>query len=227
MKFLLITIDGPAGAGKTTVSRALAQHLSYTYVDTGALYRGIALAARDAGIDPDEEKALETLFKTMTLTCTKTPTGPRLLLNGLDVSERIRTPEIAMAASRISARPSVRKYLLTLQRQLGRNKGVVFEGRDMGTIVFPDADVKFFLVADLKTRAARRFMELKHKSAAQSLERVQIEMKIRDENDSSRSIAPLKPAEDAIVIDSTALNAQEVVEVMISHIQKVVEPRVG
>lgn len=219
MRSLLITIDGPAGAGKTTVSRALAKRLSYTYVDTGALYRGIALAARDAGIDPDEETNLENLFKTIALTCTKTPAGPRLSLNGVDISDKIRTPEIAMAASRISAKPVVRRYLLTLQRRLGKDKGVIFEGRDMGTVVFPDADVKFFLVADLKTRAARRFVELGHKTEALSLERVKKEMKIRDENDSTRSIAPLKAAQDAVVIDSTALDVHEVVELMISHIR--------
>lgn len=220
MRPLLITIDGPAGAGKTTVSRALAQRLSYTYVDTGALYRGIALAARNTGISPDDENRLETLLKTLSLSYMKTEAGPRLVLNGSDITDRIRTPDITMAASRISAQPVVREYLLDLQRKLGKDRGVVFEGRDMGTIVFPDADIKFFLDADLKTRAIRRFEELQSKSPAHSLDTVEKEMKIRDQNDSSRSIAPLKPADDAVIIDATRLPVQEVVGLMISQINQ-------
>lgn len=220
MRPLLITIDGPAGAGKTTVSRALAHHLSYTYVDTGALYRGIALAARNAGISPDDEIGLAALFETLSLSYTKTEAGPRLVLNGSDITDRIRTPDIAMAASRVSARPAVREYLLNLQRTLGKDRGAVFEGRDMGTVVFPDADIKFFLDADLKTRAARRFEEVQDTPPAQSLDTVEKEMKIRDQNDSTRSIAPLKPAHDAVAIDSTRLSVQEVVGLMISHVRR-------
>ena len=220
MRTLLITIDGPAGAGKTTVSRALAQHLSYTYVDTGALYRGIALAARNAGISPDDEIGLAALFETLSLSYIKTEAGPRLVLNGSDITDRIRTPDITMAASRISARPSVREYLLNLQRTLGKDSGAVFEGRDMGTVVFPDADIKFFLDADLKIRAARRFEQLQNTPPAQSLDTVEKEMKTRDQNDSTRSIAPLKPAQDAVIIDSTRLPVQEVVGLMVSHIHQ-------
>ncbi len=220
MKPLLITIDGPAGAGKTTVTRALARQLSYTYVDTGALYRGIALAAVTAGVALDDETALETLFQTLSLSYTRTDAGPRLLLNGTDITDRIRTPDISMAASRVSAQPAVRGYLLTLQRKLGRRKNVVFEGRDMGTVVFPDADVKFFLDADPDIRARRRFEELQGKPAAPSLASVEAEMKTRDHHDSSRSIAPLMPAADAVTIDATHLSVDAVVERMLAQIDR-------
>jgi cytidylate kinase len=217
---LLITIDGPAGAGKTTVSQALARQLSYTYVDTGALYRGIALAARKAGIRPEDEKGLASLAGAVALAYVRTAAGPRLLLDGVDITDDIRTPEITMAASRISAEPAVRKSLLNLQRRLGQDKGVVFEGRDMGTVVFPGADIKFFLNADLKTRAVRRYRELQDRSPAQDLDAVEKQLKLRDQNDSSRRIAPLKPAEDAIMIDSTHLTAAAVVRLMMSHIHQ-------
>lgn len=220
MRPLLITIDGPAGAGKTTVSQALAQQLSYTYVDTGALYRGIALAARKAGIRPEDEKGLASLAGAVALAYVRTAVGPRLLLDGVDITDDIRTPEITMAASRISAEPAVRKSLLNLQRRLGQDKGVVFEGRDMGTVVFPGADIKFFLNADLKTRAVRRYRELQDSSPAQDLDAVEKQLKLRDQNDSSRRIAPLKPAEDAIMIDSTHLTAAAVVRRMMSHIHQ-------
>ncbi|WP_373499328.1 (d)CMP kinase [Desulfococcus sp.] len=220
MKPLLITIDGPAGAGKTTVSRAVADHLSYTYVDTGALYRAIAVAAKDAGISTEDDGGLEALSRTLSLDFAKTEAGTRLLLNGTDITDRIRTPDISMGASRISARPVIRKYLLNLQRRLGKGRRVVFEGRDMGTVVFPQADIKFFLHADLKVRAARRFEESRGKTAAQDFDTVEKEMTLRDQQDSSRSIAPLKPAEDAVIIDSTALSVEEVVKQIISHIHQ-------
>ncbi len=220
VKPLLITIDGPAGAGKTTVSRELARQLSYTYVDTGALYRGIAVAARDAGVPPDDEPGVAALAGTVALAFTKTASGPRLVLNGMDITDEIRSPDITMAASRISAQPAVRKSLMGLQRRLGKEKGVVFEGRDMGTVVFPDADVKFYLDADLKIRATRRYRELRSKTPAQDLDAVEEQMKIRDRNDSSRRIAPLRPAEDAVTIDSTDLTAAAVVRLMISVIRQ-------
>ena len=223
----MITIDGPAGAGKTTVSRAVAAHLSYTYVDTGALYRAIAVAAADAGVSPEDDGGLKALSKSLSLDFAKTEAGSRLLLNGADITDRIRTPDISMGASRISARPVIRTYLLNLQRRLGKDKRVVFEGRDMGTVVFPDADIKFFLHADLTVRAARRFAESQGKTSAQDLETVEKEMNIRDRQDSSRSIAPLKPAEDAVIIDSTSLSAEEVVKCILSHINQRFGQRFG
>ena len=217
MKKLLITIDGPAGAGKTTVSRALADRLGYRYIDTGALYRGVALAAQRQGIDPHNDDALKKLCSGLELNFVQHKAGLWLYLNGEDISDRIRSPEITMLASAISARPVVRDFLLDLQKDLGKAKAAVFEGRDMGTVVFPEADVKFFLDASTLTRAQRRYAEQKSKSS-QSLDEVERDIQRRDRNDSTRDVAPLKPAADAIVIDSTEMNVDEVVEYMVSRI---------
>ncbi len=221
MKKMVITIDGPAGAGKTTVSRALADRLEYKYIDTGALYRGVALAAKSQGIGADDDAALEKLCDSLALTFVWRQGLLRLVANGEDISDKIRTPEITMLASAVSARPVVRKFLLTVQRDLGREKSAVFEGRDMGTVVFPDAEIKFFLEASEKTRSYRRYLELKSKNS-QSLEDVEKDMRQRDKNDSTRAIAPLKPAGDAKIIDTTDLSVDEVVELMLTHIQRLV-----
>ncbi|MBU4258759.1 MAG: (d)CMP kinase [Proteobacteria bacterium] len=217
MKRLIITIDGPAGAGKTTVSREIADRLNYKYIDTGALYRGIAFEARYAGVGQDDDMGLENLCSTLNLNFVKDERGLRLLSNNSDITDQIRTPEISMLASAVSARPVVRKYLLDLQRSMGREKGVVFEGRDMGTVVFPDADMKFYLNASQKVRAIRRYRELESKSF-QTLEEVEIEIGLRDENDRKREVAPMKPADDAVMIDSSYLSVNEVVEMMLSYI---------
>lgn len=217
MKRLLITIDGPSGAGKTTVSRILADRLGYRYIDTGALYRGIALAAISSGLNPDDDNGLEKLCNTLKINFVLEKKGLRLRLNDSDITDRIRTPEITMFASAVSARPVVRSFLLNLQRDLGREKGVVFEGRDMGTVVFPDANVKFFLDASPKIRAKRRYDELKSINP-QPLEAVERDMDRRDRNDSTRDLAPLTPAEDAIRIDSTDLSIEAVVEQMVTII---------
>lgn len=219
MKSLLITIDGPAGAGKTSVSRELADRLNYKYIDTGALYRGVALEARFARVSQDDDTGLENLCSTLSLNFVKDERGLRLLSNNSDITDQIRTPEISMMASAVSARPVVRKYLLDLQRNLGREKGVVFEGRDMGTVVFPDADKKFYLDASQKVRAIRRYRELESKTF-QTLEDVEREISLRDENDGKREVAPMKPADDAVIVDSTDLSVNDVVEMMLSYILK-------
>lgn len=216
---MIITIDGPAGAGKTTISKAVAQRLGYRYIDTGALYRGIALAACRAQVAAEDDTALAALCQKITLDFQHSQSGLRLMLNGDDVSDQIRTPEVTMKASAVSARPVIRTFLLEIQRSFGKNKQVVLEGRDMGTVVFPQADVKFFLDADPVIRARRRYDELKAKSKqSPTLEKVQKDMVQRDKNDSSRTEAPLKPAEDAIRIDSSALSIDQVVATMLTHI---------
>ena len=219
MKKLLITIDGPAGAGKTTVSRALADRLGYRYIDTGALYRGVAYEVKRRGIDPENEAGLQDLCCRIQLRFESEGKRLRLYSNGVDISDFIRTPEISMLASAVSAKSIVRDYLLEVQRDIGQKKAAVFEGRDMGTVVFPEADVKFFLDASSKTRALRRYQELDVESS-QSLEEVSQDMQQRDTNDSTRSLAPLRPAEDAIRIDSSELSVQKVVDLMLSHIDK-------
>jgi cytidylate kinase len=217
MKKLLITIDGPAGAGKTTVSRALAKRLGYRYIDTGALYRAVALAVKTGGIDPENDADLKRLCTDLKLVFIPQKEGLGLLLNGEDITGRIRTAEITMLASAISARQVVRECLLELQRNMGKEKGAVFEGRDMGTVVFPQADLKFFLIASSQTRALRRYDEIKSKSS-QTLEEVSLDIRRRDQDDSTRDLAPLKPASDAIMVDSTDLSVSEVVELMVAHI---------
>lgn len=219
MNKLLITIDGPAGAGKTTVSRALADRLGYRYIDTGALYRGMALAVQSRGIDPQNDDDLKRLCSDLNLTFVRNDEGLSLYLNGENISDRIRTAEITMLASAVSARPVVREFLLDVQKNLGRQKAAVFEGRDMGTVVFPDADVKFFLDASTHTRALRRFEEQKLQSS-QTLDEVERDIQRRDRNDSTREVAPLKPAPDAIIIDSTELTAEAVVDLMVSHLEE-------
>ncbi|MFP4256548.1 MAG: (d)CMP kinase [Desulfobacterales bacterium] len=217
MKDLLIVIDGPAGAGKTTVSRALAERLHYRYIDTGALYRGVAWEILEKGVDPEDDDEISELLGVLDLRFERTEEGTRLFSSGVDITDYIRTPKITMLASAASAKPAVRRALLDVQRELGKQKAAVFEGRDMGTVIFPDADVKFFLTADLRERARRRFEELKQTSP-QSLEQVEQEMQQRDENDSGRETAPLKPAEDAINVDSTGKTVEEVVGEMVGSV---------
>ena len=218
MKPLIITIDGPSGAGKTTVSKLLAHRLGYRYIDTGALYRGVALEAISAGLNPDNDAGLENILSSLKMKFVPGEKGLRLISNDSDITDKIRTPEISMFASAASARPVVRNFLLELQRDLGRKKGVVFEGRDMGTVVFPDADVKFYLDASHKTRSLRRYQELKSETS-QTLHDVEKDIKRRDKNDSARDLAPLRPAEDAVIIDSTQLSAQDVVDRMLNVIE--------
>jgi cytidylate kinase len=219
MQKMVITIDGPAGAGKTTVSRGLAERLGYRYIDTGALYRGVALAARKAGVPVDDDDGLETLCAALQLRFVRNAAGCRLYNGDKDIEGQIRTPEMSMLASAISARPVVRRFLLEIQRQFGREKNAVFEGRDMGTVVFPDADVKFFLEAPLEVRARRRHRELAGRSD-QSLDAVLKDMLQRDTNDQTRDLAPLKPAVDAIIIDSGNLTPDKVVDRMLQEIER-------
>ena len=202
----LITIDGPAGAGKTTVSKMLAEKLNYRYLDTGALYRGVAYMAQKRQIAPQDDRELSTLCESLCFSFE----GNRLFVNSVDISDRIRTPEISLLASAVSARPQVRKALLDIQRDIGHTGGLVAEGRDMGTVVFPDADLKFFLDATVEERAMRRFLQY-GQANRQTLAQIEADIRRRDENDSRRDIAPLKPADDAICLDSSTLTAEAVV----------------
>jgi len=216
-KHLLITIDGPAGAGKSTVSRMLADRLECRYFDTGALYRAVAYESLKKGISAADDSALETLCRSLRLELVREGRKMRILSDGVDVSDHIRTAEVTMQASAVSARPVVRACLLTLQRELGLRYGGIFEGRDMGTVVFPEADFKFYLDASVRTRALRRQKEFAHVDH-RPLEAVEKDIRQRDLQDSGRAIAPLRPASNAMVIDSTDLSPEGAVEKMLEII---------
>jgi CMP/dCMP kinase len=221
----IVAIDGPAGAGKSTVARRLADALAYVLVDTGAMYRAVALAAKRAGVawtdGPRLAALAEGLVEKTALTFERDPgLGIRVKLAGEDVSEAIRTPDMAQGASTVSAHPEVRAVLLELQRMAGRSGGVVLEGRDIGTVVFPDADVKFFLTASAEVRASRRHAELVAKGQTVTLEETLADVKRRDAQDEGRAVAPLKRADGSVLVDSTELTFEETVARMLKDVQR-------
>jgi cytidylate kinase len=208
----IVAIDGPAGSGKSTVALLAAKRLGFTLVDTGAIYRCVALEAIRKSISEDDGLALGEAAASIRLRFEQGGIGRRVWLNGREVTEDIRTPEISAASSKISTKPEVRAALLGLQRELGKEGGVVLEGRDVGTVVFPDAEVKIFLIATPEVRAKRRTAELREKGLDVSLETTLEEVMLRDERDQGRPIAPLKPAADSITIDTGPLSIEQVVE---------------
>ena len=224
---LVIAIDGPSGAGKSTVARMLAQRLGYTYIDTGAMYRAIGWKAKREGIDPADEQTLAELCSRTEVTLKTDNFDPRVFVDAVDVTGEIRTPEMGMMASAVSKSPAVRSRLLTLQRELGRRGGVVMDGRDIGTVVFPEADVKFFLDASPEERGKRRYRELKEQAMDVDLTQITREIRERDRQDSGRALAPLKVAADAQLIDSSAMNIDDVLNYMVPLIEKRKNPEHG
>lgn len=206
----VITIDGPSGAGKGTISTMLAEKLGYNFLDSGALYRLTALAAKNHGVDPDNNEALALLAEHLDVVFNKNEKGVRIILEGDDVTETIRTETVGGLASEIAPIPEVRAALLNRQRAFQEGVGLVADGRDMGTIVFPNADLKIFLVASAEERAKRRYLQLKDQGLDVSIARLTEEIRQRDERDSSRVVAPLKPADDAKVLDSSGKNIEQV-----------------
>jgi cytidylate kinase len=211
---LIIAVDGPSGAGKSTITRLLSKRLGYLYLDTGAMYRAVALAVTHAGVSPDDDAALTAVCRDVEISFVRTDGHCHVFLDGDDVSEAIRTPEISLLTSKISMKKVVRDILARRQRELGQDGGVVLEGRDIGTVVFPDADLKFFLSASVEERGKRRYLELKAKGEDVQLERTIAEVAQRDQQDAQREHAPLRRADDAIDIDSTGLSIEEVVALM-------------
>lgn len=207
-----IAIDGPAGAGKSTVAKAVARTMGFVYIDTGAMYRAIGLGAVRRGIDASDAKAVEKILDELTVTMKHGPQGQMIFLNGEDVSEAIRMPEISVAASLVAVIPAVRLKLVELQRTLAEETDVIMDGRDIGTYVLPNAQLKVFLTASPEARARRRYDELKEKGVQTTFEEVYQDMLFRDKNDSSRAFAPLRPAEDSVLVDSTEWTLQETID---------------
>jgi len=216
----IITIDGPAGSGKSTISRLLAKKIRFLYLDTGAMYRGVALAAGRRSIGLDDGKRLGDLCGSVDLHFETGENTPRLFLDHEDISLAIRSPEMDIAASTVSAVKEVREAMTDLQRKIAKGANIVAEGRDMGTVVFPHAEHKFFLTASVDARADRRFRERLSRGEPVSSASVGAELRKRDHQDETRALAPLKPAEDAIVIDSTGLSIELVLEKIFSHIKR-------
>jgi len=213
-----VAVDGPSGAGKSSAARALARELAYTFVDTGAMYRALALKALRRGVALDDEAALAELAQGARIELCDG--GDEVLLDGVAVSEQIRTPEVSEAASRISAQPRVRRCMVALQRDVGRDGGVVLDGRDIGTAVFPDAEIKFYLDADPARRALRRHAELVARGDSSSLADVEHEIRERDRKDMTRADSPLARAADAILLDTTSLGLDEVREQMLRIVRQ-------
>ncbi len=215
---MIVAIDGPAGVGKSTVARLLASRLKFLYLDTGALYRAVALAVLRSGVDPAETDAVAELLPKLSLEMDFKNETPAIRLNGTNVTGELRTPAVSSAASVVSAIPAVRAWLLPVQRQIGQRGSVVAEGRDIGTKVFPAAEVKFFLEADATVRAERRHRELVAAGHSRAIEQTETELAGRDNRDRSRAVAPLVAAEDALHIDTSRLSAAQVVDRMMAAV---------
>ena len=206
-----VAVDGPAGAGKSTIAKLVAKKMGYIYVDTGAMYRGLAIHFLKKGVNPEEKEAVAEACRDAEVTIGYESGVQQIYLNGENVTDMLRTEEVGNMASRTSAIPEVREKLLELQRSLAREKDVIMDGRDIGTNVLPDADVKIYLTASVETRAKRRYDELKEKGESCDLEEIARDIKDRDERDMTREIAPLKKAEDAVLVDSSDMSIEEVV----------------
>ncbi len=217
-----VAIDGPAGAGKSTISRAAAKAIGFIYVDTGALYRAVGVNALRKGIDTADKQAVAETLKNISVDLAFENGEQKVLLNGENVSDEIRTPPASMAASNVSAVPEVRAFLFDLQRDIAKRNNCIMDGRDIGTVVLPDAKVKIFLTASPEERATRRYKELIEKGTQVEYKEVLEDLIQRDYNDSHREIAPLKPAEDGVVLDTTGLNLEQSINEVIRIIREAI-----
>ena len=216
-----VAVDGPSGAGKSTLAKAAAKELHITYVDTGAIYRVIGVAAQRRGLDPKDEAAVVAMLPELEIGLSYEAAGlQRMFLNGEDVTDAIRMPEISMYASAVSALPPVRAFLLDMQRKFARERSVIMDGRDIGTVVLPDAEVKIFLTADAEERARRRFLELEQRGTPKPYDEVLSELKERDWNDTHRAAAPLRQAEDAVLLNTTGLDFEQSCALLLNIIRE-------
>ncbi len=215
-----VAIDGPAGAGKSTIARSVAKQLGYIYVDTGALYRAVGVYNLRNNVDTKDEKAVAATLADINVELKFIDGEQHVILNGDDVSQEIRQPEASMAASNVSAIPAVRTFLFDLQREIASKNNCLMDGRDIGTVVLPNADVKIFLTADPEERARRRFLELQAKGDPSTYEEVLADLKVRDYQDSHREVAPLKPAEDSILINTTGNELEESIQIICDTIKE-------
>jgi cytidylate kinase len=217
---LIVAIDGPSAAGKSTAGTRVAKRLGYLYIESGAFYRALAWKVRERGIDPSDNGGLQRLSEATVIEVVRRPDGARILVDQRDVTDELRTPDMSRIAAQIASNPLVREPMLRLQRTLAKDGGVVMEGRDIGTVVFPDADVKFYLDADTRIRGERRYKELLAKGMDVDLQTTIDEIVARDRKDMSRAVAPLRKADDAIAVDSTALTLDEVVDTMVAAVER-------
>ena len=222
-----IAIDGPGGAGKSTVAKAVAKKLGIVYVDTGALYRTVGLYVAQKGVDPHNAEAVTALLPEIAIEVRYEEGRQHVYLNGVDHGDRIRTPQMSMYASAVSAIPAVRAFLLETQKDIARKNSVIMDGRDIGTVILPDAEVKIFMTASAECRARRRYDELIAKGQTVSYEDVLREMNERDHQDSNRAVAPAKPAPDAILLDNSDMNVEENAEAVIAIVRQRVPEEFG
>lgn len=216
-----VAIDGPAGAGKSSIAKAVAKKTGFIYADTGALYRSVALSVINKGIDPDNKSVVCSLLPSLSIKLGFENGEQRVYVNGEDVSDKIRTPEVSMSASKVSAIPEVRQFLFDLQKKIASENNIIMDGRDIGTVVLPDAQLKIFLTASPEERARRRMLETDDKSI--SFEEILRDIIKRDENDMNRAVSPLKQAEDAVLVDTTNMTKDEVIDYIESLIRKTEE----
>lgn len=223
MGYISVAIDGPSGAGKSTVARAAAMRLGYVYVDTGAMYRAIGLAVCRRGIDGEDTAGIAAVLPELTIQLAYENGTQHVLLCGEDVSDEIRTPEIAYYASKVSAVPAVRQFLLETQRNMAKSGNILMDGRDIGTVILPDAPVKIFLTASAETRAGRRYLELREKGQQVTRESVLHDVVERDRQDMTRAVAPLRQAADAVLLDTSDMTLEQSIQAVLQIIEKKIE----
>ncbi len=216
----VVTIDGPAAAGKSTTARAVAEALGFLYVDTGALYRALAVEVRRRGLGPEDEEQVARCVRDTQVRLIDSPAGPRVCVDGREIGDEMRAPEVSELASRLAAQTAVRRRLIEMQRDLREQGSLVAEGRDLGTVVFPDAEVKIYLDADLEARADRRHRELERRGTNIPLEEVREELARRDERDRSRAESPLRTPADAVVVDTTGLGIEDQVGKVLAEVRR-------